>query len=116
MTLKELYSTLPKGSNSWPFRIKLTTNHMCWDTPKISPSKEFQEHILGNMNEASHKSLDEWIPVETSRFYADMRETYPVKLAKKESFWFERTPFYDKKPRKEKLYPKAAMMKQPCYI
>ena len=54
---KEVCGNLPEDSNSWPFRIRLTTDHLCWDSLKISPSKEFEEHILGNMNEASRKAL-----------------------------------------------------------
>ena len=54
---KEVCSNLPEDCNSCPFRIRLTTHHLCWDSLKISPSKEFEEHILGNMNEASRKAL-----------------------------------------------------------
>lgn len=108
---KEVCSNLPEDSNSWPFRIRLTTDHLCWDSLKISPSKEFEEHILGNMNEASRKALKAWLPVEISIYDVDTCETYPAKLAKKESFWFKPTPFSYEKPRKEKT-----IMEQPtCY-
>ena len=108
---KEVCSNLPEDSNSWPFRIRLTTDHLCRDSLKISPSKEFEEHILGNMNEASRKALKAWLPGEISIYDVDTCETYPAKLAKKESFWFKPTPFSYEKPRKEKT-----MMEQPtCY-
>lgn len=113
---KEVCSTLPaETNNSWPFRIKLTTDHMRWDSLKISPSKEFEEHILGNMNKDSHEVLDAWKAVEILVYDVDTDETYPVKLAKKESFWFE--PFSDEKQRKGKSFcpNAAAMKKQPCY-
>ncbi|KAG2695497.1 hypothetical protein I3843_07G015300 [Carya illinoinensis] len=102
--------------NSWPFRIRLTTDHLRWDSLKILPSKEFEEHILGNMNEASNNALEAWIPVELSIHDANTHETYSVKLAKKEAFWFKPTPFLDEKQRKEKpFYPYSTMMDQPCY-
>ena len=103
--------------NSWPFRIKLTTDHIRWDSLKISPSEEFEEHILHNLNEASHRALEAWLPVEISIYDVDTHETYPVKLAKKESFWFKPTPLFYEKPRKEKsFFSDATMMKQPaCY-
>ena len=114
---KEVCSNLPEDSNSWPFRIRLTTDHLCWDSLKISPSKEFEEHIVGNMNKASHKALKAWLPVEISIYDVDTCEAYPAKLAKKESFWFKPTPFFYEKPRKEKsTQPNATMMEQPiCY-
>jgi hypothetical protein len=103
--------------NSWPFRIKLTTDHIRWDSLKISPSEEFEEHILHNLNEASHRALEAWLPVEISIYDVDTHETYPVKLAKKESFWFKPTPLFYEKPRKEKsFFSDATMMEQPaCY-
>jgi hypothetical protein len=115
---KEVCSTFPaETNNSWPFRIKLTTDHVRWDSLKILPSKEFEEHILCNMNKDRHKALDEWNPVEIFIYDADTCETYPVKLAKKESFWFEPiTPFLDEKQRKGKPFcPNAETKKQPCY-
>ena len=90
---KEVCGNLPEDSNSWPFMIRLTTDHLCWDSLKISPSKEFEEHILGNMNEASRKALKAWLPVEISIYDVDTCGTYPAKLAKKKSFWFKPTPF-----------------------
>lgn len=116
---KEVCSTLPAetNNNSWPFRIKLTTDHIRWDSLKISPSKEFEEHILGNMNKDSHDVLDAWKAVEILIYDVDIDETYPVKLAKKESYWFEPiAPFFDEKQRQGKSFcPNAEMKKQPCY-
>lgn len=82
----------PKLSDPWPFRIKLSPDHIRWDSLKISPSKEFEESILGQMNEDSRKALEAWVPVSISIYDADTRETYSAKMAKKESFWFDPIP------------------------
>lgn len=106
---KEVCSLVAKETRtSWPFTIKLTTDHIRWDSLKISPSKELEEHILGNINEASRKLLDAWIPIELYIDDVDTCQTYKVKLAKKESFWFEPTP-------ENTSWYNAAMVEEPCY-
>lgn len=72
----------------WPFRLKLTTDHIRWDSLKIPPSQAFEEHILANLDEASRKLLDAYLPIELHIADADACETYKVKLVKKDSFWF----------------------------
>lgn len=106
---KEVHSWLTnETTTSWPFTIKLTPDHIRWDSLKISPSKELEEHILWNIDEASRKLLDAWIPIELCINDVDTCETYKVKLAKKESFWFEPIP------EKTSLYHEA-MVEEPCY-
>ncbi|KAJ7977994.1 hypothetical protein O6P43_007533 [Quillaja saponaria] len=100
---KEVFSSMPKPSNPWPIRIKLTTDNLLWDSLKVSPSKEFEDCILEHMNEESRKALDSWIPTNIEIYDVDTCETYKVKLVKKESFWFEPMPL------------KATMVEQPCY-
>ncbi|KAL3030418.1 hypothetical protein AAZX31_03G218900 [Glycine max] len=89
----------PRMSNPWPLRIKLTNDRMLWDSIKIS-SKEFEEFILGQMNESSRKSLESWIPVNILIYDVDNCETYDAKLFKKESFWFDPMPVLGEKPKK----------------
>ncbi|TKY61479.1 40S ribosomal protein S4-2 [Spatholobus suberectus] len=109
-------STL-KISDPWPFRIKLTTDRMRWDSLKISPSKEFEEYILGHMNESSRKALESWIPVNILIYDVDTCETYDAKLSKKESFWFDPMPVLGEKPKKGECPCsfKTAMREPPCY-
>lgn len=104
------YKSTPKTSDQWPFRIKLTTDHMRWDSLKISPSKEFEECILGHMNESSLKALESWIPVSIHIYDVDTCETYDAKLSKKESFWFDPMPVLGEKPKNG-----AAMREPHCY-
>ncbi|KAJ6682969.1 hypothetical protein OIU74_021095 [Salix koriyanagi] len=78
---------------------KLTVDSMRWDSLKISPSREFNNHNLENLYEANRKDLDMWKPVEVSIYDTDTHETYKVSLAK-EAFWFE--PFPDAAHRKLK--------------
>ncbi|KAJ6305854.1 hypothetical protein OIU78_021222 [Salix suchowensis] len=79
---------------------KLAVDSMRWDSLKISPSREFNNHILENLSEANRKDLDMWKPVEVSIYDTDTHETYKVSMAKKEAFWFE--PFPDAAHRKVK--------------
>ncbi|KAJ0078941.1 hypothetical protein Patl1_22680 [Pistacia atlantica] len=74
------------------FRLKLTTDHIRWNSLKISPSQEFEDHILKKLDEASREVLDAWIPIEIHIIDTDIQETYRVKLVKKKSFWFEPLP------------------------
>ncbi|XP_057995810.1 uncharacterized protein LOC131175459 [Hevea brasiliensis] len=89
---KDVCSTGAGSRNPWPYRIKLTPDSMRWDSLKISPSREFQDHILQNLPEDSHKALELWHPIEVSIYDVDTHETYELNLAKKESFWFEPLP------------------------
>lgn len=91
----------------WPLRIKLTTD-LRWDSLKISPSEELEEHILGNINMDSRRLLDAWIPIELSIYDVNISETCKVNLAKKESFWFELTP-------EKSCSLNAGMVEEPCY-
>lgn len=93
---KELCSSSMENNNPWPFRIKLTTDHLRWDSLKISPSIELEEHILAKLDEVSHLSLDQQRPIEISIYDMDTCETYKVNFAKKESFWFEPFPDIEK--------------------
>jgi len=86
-----------KSNDSWPIIIKLTTDCMCWDSLKISPSKEFEEYVLKHMNESSRKSLDSWIPVNVLIYDVDTCDTYDSNLSKKESFWFDPMPLVGEK-------------------
>ncbi|KAF7817888.1 hypothetical protein G2W53_023343 [Senna tora] len=97
----------PKLRDSWPFRIKLSSDNIRWDSLKISPSKEFEESILGHMNAGSRKALEAWIPVSILIYDADTCETYNAKMAKKESFWFNPMPCFGEK--------RAEMREPPCY-
>lgn len=85
-------SSSQEANKSWPFRVKLTTDNIRWDSLKISPSQEFEAYILANLDEASRKLLDAYIPVEIHIIDVDTRETYKANLSKKESFWFEPLP------------------------
>ncbi|XP_044467799.1 uncharacterized protein LOC123197545 [Mangifera indica] len=85
-------SSVRQANKSWPFRLKLTRDHIRWDSLKISPSQEFEDHILRKLDEGSCKILESWIPIEIHIFDADIQETYRVKLTKKKSFWFEPLP------------------------
>ncbi|KAK7258843.1 hypothetical protein RIF29_24431 [Crotalaria pallida] len=87
-----------EGNEAWPFRIKLTTDCMRWDSLKITPSKEFEEFILGHINESSRKALESWNPVNILIYDVDTCETYDAKLSKKESFWFNPMPVIGEKP------------------
>lgn len=42
----------------WPFKLKLTSDHIRWDSIKIPPSNEFEQHILSNLDEGSRRILD----------------------------------------------------------
>ncbi|MED6218638.1 hypothetical protein PIB30_028481 [Stylosanthes scabra] len=95
----------------WPFRIKLATDLMKWDSLKIPHSKEFEENIIGQMNETSREALESWIPVNILIYDVDTCETYDAKLSKKESFWFDPMPVLGEKPKKIG----AAMRELPCY-
>ncbi|CAK7340743.1 unnamed protein product [Dovyalis caffra] len=97
---KEVCRNGSETSNPWPYRIKLTTDSMRWDSLKISPSREFNNLILENLSEDNCKALDMWKPIEVSIYDVDTQETYKVSLAKKEAFWFE--PFPDVGQRKVK--------------
>lgn len=90
---KQLCSSSMESTNPWPFRIKLTTDHLRWDSLKISPSVELGEHIIAKLDEATHQLLDQRHPIKISIYDMDTCETYKVNFAKKESFWFE--PFPD---------------------
>lgn len=97
-----LCHSVTEANKSWPFRLKLTTDHIRWDSLKISPSQEFEDHILRRLDEASRKVLDAWIPIEIHIIDTDIQETYRVKLAKKKSFWFE--PLPDVKQKKKNTF------------
>ncbi|RDY13256.1 hypothetical protein CR513_01843, partial [Mucuna pruriens] len=99
-------------SHPWPFRMKLTTDGMRWDSLKISPSKEFEECVLGHMNESSRKALESWIPVNILIYDVDTCETYDAKLSKKESFWFDPMPVLGECSSSSS---KADMRETPCY-
>ncbi|ESW19055.1 hypothetical protein PHAVU_006G093000 [Phaseolus vulgaris] len=99
----------PRTNDVWPCKMKLTTDCMRWDSLKISP-KEFEESMLGHMNESSRKALESWIPVNISIYDVDNGETYDTKLFKKESFWFDPMPISGEKPMKGK-----SMMEPLCY-
>lgn len=100
----ELIRIIHGGSNYWPYRTKLTTDQLRWDSLKISEPKEFEETILRNMNEGSYRHLDEMIPIEISIYDVDICETYKVKLVKKEAFWFEPLPLVGEKSKKD-MFP-----------
>lgn len=106
-------------SDPWPFRIKLTTDCMRWDSLKISPCKEFEEHIVGHMNDSSRKALESWIPVNILIYDVDTCETYEAKLSKKESFWFDPLPVLGEKPKMGAgeycSSSKAVVREPPCY-
>ncbi|KAJ1417104.1 hypothetical protein SESBI_16791 [Sesbania bispinosa] len=108
-----------RGKEAWPFRMKLTTDSMRWDSLKISPSKEFEECILGHMNESSRKALESWIPVNISIYDVDTCETYDTKLTKKEGFWFDPMPILGEKPKMSECSSpsfKVSVMGEPtCY-
>ncbi|KAK7337801.1 hypothetical protein VNO77_18388 [Canavalia gladiata] len=104
------YKSTSKVSDLWPFRIKLTTECMRWDSLKITPSKEFEEHIVGHMNESNSKALKSWIPVNILIHDVDNRETYEAKLSKKESFWFDPMPILGEKSKKGEC-----LREPPCY-
>ncbi|KAK7284335.1 hypothetical protein RJT34_19080 [Clitoria ternatea] len=99
------------GPNPWPFRMKLTTDGMRWDSLKISPCKEFEDFILGQMDESSLKALESWIPVNIVIYDVDTCETYDAKLSKKESFWFDPMPTSGECS----SFSKVAMREPPCY-
>lgn len=82
-------------------------DRMRWDSLKISPSKEFEEYVLGHMNENSRKDLESWIPVNILIYDVDTCETYDAKLSKKESFWFDPMPLLGEKQKKG--------VEPPCY-
>ncbi|KAK7397219.1 hypothetical protein VNO78_18386 [Psophocarpus tetragonolobus] len=84
-------------SDPWPWRIKLTRDRLRWDSLKISP-KEFEEFVLGQMNESSREALESWIPVNILIYDIDTCQTYDTKLYKKESFWFDPMPVLGEKP------------------
>ena len=94
-----------KTHDVWPCRMKLTTDCMRWDSLKISPM-EFEESMLGHMNESSRKALESWIPVKILIYDVDNGETYDAKLFKKESFWFDPMPDSGEK---------SSMKEPPCY-
>ncbi|CAJ1960887.1 unnamed protein product [Sphenostylis stenocarpa] len=98
-----------KSSDMWACRMKLTTDCMRWDSLKISP-KEFEESVLGQMNESSRKALESWIPVNILIYDVDNGETYDTRLFKKESFWFDPMPVSGERPRKGE-----SMKEPPCY-
>ncbi|KAL4034592.1 hypothetical protein IC575_003246 [Cucumis melo] len=100
---EELASTLYGGSNYWPYRMKLTTDQLRWDSLKISESKQFEELLSKNMNEGSYRDLAEMIPIEVSIYDVDICETFRVKLVKKEAFWFEPLPLVGEKSKKDKF-------------
>lgn len=101
---EELVSTIYGGSSHWPYRMKLTTDQLRWDSLKISKPQEFQEMILRNMNEGRYRDLDDMmIPIEISIYDVDTCETYKVKLVKKEAFWFEPLPVVAENSKKDKF-------------
>lgn len=68
---------------------------MRWESLKILHSEALEEHIWVNIGEANRRVLEAWIPIDLSIHDVDTGETCKVKLAKKESFWFEPlTPFH----------------------
>ena len=110
------YKGAPKTIDPWPFRIKLTTDRMRWDSLKIPPSKEFEENILGHINESSCEALKSWIPVNILIYDVDTCDTYDAKLSKKESFWFDPMPVLGEKKKIGGCSSfKAAMREPPCY-
>ncbi|XP_022961362.1 uncharacterized protein LOC111461952 [Cucurbita moschata] len=98
---EELISRIYGGGNYWPYRMKLSTDRLRWDSLKISEGTEFEEMMLRNMNEGSYRDLNEMIPIEISIFDVDICETYKVKLVKKEAFWFEPLPLVGEKSSKK---------------
>ncbi|KAL5786566.1 hypothetical protein ACOSQ2_008958 [Xanthoceras sorbifolium] len=92
----------PEVDMSWPFRFKLTTDSLRWDSLKISPSDQFEEHIVAKLDETSRNFLVAWRPVEIHIIDVDIHETYRVNLIKKESFWFEPLPDVVQKKQKQK--------------
>lgn len=76
----------------WPFRLKLTSDHLRWDSLKLSPSNEFKEHILANLDETSRNCLEAMKPIEIQIVDVDINETYQANLVKKDLFWFEPIP------------------------
>ncbi|KAJ6876839.1 hypothetical protein NC651_029755 [Populus alba x Populus x berolinensis] len=73
---KGVCSSGSETSNPWPYRIKLTTDSMRWDSLKISPSWEFNNHVLENMSEANRDALDMWKAIEVSIYDVDTQEIY----------------------------------------
>ncbi|GLT38303.1 hypothetical protein SLA2020_125600 [Shorea laevis] len=86
----------------WPFRIKLTRDHLRWDSLKISPLKEFEERIISILEEDNRKALDAGRPIQVQMYDIDTNETYEVNLVKKQAFWFEPFPDIGQKPEKRK--------------
>ncbi|KAL5850795.1 hypothetical protein ACOSQ4_008808 [Xanthoceras sorbifolium] len=74
----------PEVDMSWPFRLKLTTDSLRWDSLKISPSDQFEEQIVAKLDETSRNFLVAWRPVEIHIIDVDIHETYRVNLIKKE--------------------------------
>lgn len=107
MSKREEAEGAEKLRDPWPFRIKLSADHIRWDSLKISPSKEFEEWILGHMSEGNRKAIEAWAPVNISIYDVDTCETYKAKMAKKESFWFDPMPCVGEK--------KSTMKEPPCY-
>lgn len=113
-------STAPESGNTWPYRMRLTTDHLRWDSLKISHSEALEEHILAKIGEANRGALEGWIPIDMSIHDVDTGETYEVKLVKKESFWFEPTPFVEERVilRKKKsfsIFCPRNLKEVPCY-
>ncbi|KAM1799502.1 hypothetical protein ACFX12_033432 [Malus domestica] len=71
-----------------PFKIKLEVDHLHTGVLKIDPSKEFEEHIVGNMTAANQKLLHEWKPVEFTFKDVDTDQTYTITLQKTASYKF----------------------------
>ncbi|KAI9084899.1 hypothetical protein K1719_033305 [Acacia pycnantha] len=85
-----------KFRDPWPFRIKLNSDNLRWDSLKTSAAKDFEEFISGQINEDSRKALEVWsvwIPVKVWIYDVDTGETYEAKMAKKESFWLDQCMF-----------------------
>ncbi|KAJ0013644.1 hypothetical protein Pint_19912 [Pistacia integerrima] len=53
-----LYHSVREANKLWLFRLKLIIDHIRWDSLKISPSQEFEDHILRKLDEASRKEKD----------------------------------------------------------
>ncbi|GAV63179.1 hypothetical protein CFOL_v3_06699, partial [Cephalotus follicularis] len=105
---KKVCSSVAEPSSFCPFRLKLTTDNLRWNSLKIPSSKEFEDQILANLNEPSLKALDGWSPIEILFFDVDTQEIYKLNLAKKEAFWFE--PMPDVGQKKDKSSPNNAAM------
>ncbi|KAF5739847.1 hypothetical protein HS088_TW12G01058 [Tripterygium wilfordii] len=105
MKFKEKFcSTAAETMNPWPFRLKLTRDHIRWDSLKIPPSRDFEAHILENLDEASRRVLDAWGSVQVSIFDADTCDTHKVNLVKKKAFWFEPFPDVGQRKGKQKTF------------